>query len=193
MITTPIRRSPLWLVAVVLVLAACGSSKPAAVGTTTTTSNGATTTVGSSASTTSSTESASGVTVPPSSTLPNSGGQSSGGPSATTTTASGGSGSGTTSTTKAPSATTTTSGQKTFAITIQNFAFSPSNLNVPVGATVTVTNKDSSTHTWTANDGTFDSGDLAQGKSFSFTFKKAGSYPYKCTLHTFMTGTVTVG
>jgi plastocyanin len=61
-----------------------------------------------------------------------------------------------------------------------------------VGATVVVTNKDSSTHTWTADDGTFDSGDLAQGKSFSFTFKKAGSFPYKCSLHTFMTGTVDV-
>ena len=78
------------------------------------------------------------------------------------------------------------------AIAIRNFAFSPGSLTIRVGTTVVVTNDDSVTHTWTANKGGFDSGDLAPGQSFQFTFANIGIYAYHCAIHTFMTGTITV-
>jgi plastocyanin len=78
------------------------------------------------------------------------------------------------------------------AITIASFAFSPSSLSVPVGATVTVTNKDNVAHTWTAKSGAFDSGPLAPGASYSFTFTQPGTYDYFCRIHSFMTGSVNV-
>lgn len=76
-------------------------------------------------------------------------------------------------------------------LTIKGFAFSPKSLTVKVGTTVTATNLDSAAHTWTAGS-TFDSGNLAQGKSFSYTFKTAGSFSYVCTYHPRMVGTVVV-
>lgn len=80
------------------------------------------------------------------------------------------------------------------AVTIQNFAFSPADISVKVGTKVTWTNNDSTTHTVTENDGQTgpDSGDLNPGSSYSFTFSKAGTYHYHCTLHPQMVGTVTV-
>jgi plastocyanin len=79
-------------------------------------------------------------------------------------------------------------------IDIKNFAFNPSNTTVKVGTTVTWTMQDASTtHTVTASDGTFDSGDLSQvGKTFPFTFTKAGTFTYKCSIHNSMTGTIVV-
>lgn len=55
---------------------------------------------------------------------------------------------------------------------------------------MTVTNHDSATHTWTATNKTFGSGDLATGKTFTFT--KPGTYSYICSIHASMHGTVTV-
>jgi plastocyanin len=79
-------------------------------------------------------------------------------------------------------------------ITIQNFAFSPATLTVPVGTTVTWTNKDSAGHTVTSDTGAWsDSGTLDTGKSFSFTFKKAGKFTYHCAIHPSMTATIIVG
>jgi len=76
--------------------------------------------------------------------------------------------------------------------TIQDFKFSPSTLTVPVGATVTWTNADSTQHTVTADDGSFDSGPPAPGASFSQVFTTAGTFTYHCNIHSNMTGTVTV-
>ena len=78
------------------------------------------------------------------------------------------------------------------AVDISGMAFSPSSLTVSVGDTVTWTNKDGSTHTATADDGTFDSGDLANGGTYSFTFDTAGTYTYKCNRHSSMTATIIV-
>ena len=79
------------------------------------------------------------------------------------------------------------------AITIQNFAFSPARLTVAPGATVTVTNKDQVTHTLTATKGGFDTGDIAAGQSKTFTAPKTpGRYPYICSIHQYMTGTLVV-
>jgi plastocyanin len=79
------------------------------------------------------------------------------------------------------------------AVTIQNFSFNPGDITVKVGTTVTWTNQDNVTHTVTSDTGIFDSGDLGNGATFSYTFTKAGVFPYHCTPHhASMMGTVTV-
>jgi plastocyanin len=79
-------------------------------------------------------------------------------------------------------------------IVIDDFKFSPSSLTVSPGQKVTVMNKDSTTHTLTATSGkAFDTGDIASGASGSFTAPSTpGSYPYICTIHQFMHGTLVV-
>ena len=78
------------------------------------------------------------------------------------------------------------------ALTIESFAFSPQTMTIDVGTTVTATNKDAARHTWTADDGSWDSGSLAQDASFSFTFRRAGTFSFYCRPHPTMTGSVTV-
>jgi plastocyanin len=77
-------------------------------------------------------------------------------------------------------------------VSIKNFAFTSNNISVTKGTTVKWTNNDGVTHTVTADDGSFDSGSLTNGASFSHTFSTAGTYTYHCSIHTTMTGTVTV-
>ena len=77
-------------------------------------------------------------------------------------------------------------------VSIVDFAFDPASVEVPVGATVTWTNTGAAPHTATASDGTFDSGQLAPGATFSHTFTATGTFPYVCQIHPQMTGTVTV-
>jgi predicted lipoprotein with Yx(FWY)xxD motif/plastocyanin len=87
---------------------------------------------------------------------------------------------------KAAAATPTTpatSTAKTYTINIENFAFSEAALTIPVGSTVTWTNKDAIEHNAVAVDGTFKLPLLAQGESGSFTFTKAGEYDYFCEPH----------
>jgi plastocyanin len=76
-------------------------------------------------------------------------------------------------------------------ITIASFAFGGAT-EVAVGTTVTVVNEDGSDHTWTADDGTFSSGNLAPGDRFEFTFDEPGTYTYACRIHPTMVGTITV-
>lgn len=78
------------------------------------------------------------------------------------------------------------------AVEIKDFAFSPATLNVKVGDTVTWTNQDSVGHSATADDGSFDTGILAQGESNTVTFTEAGTFSYHCTPHPNMTATVVV-
>ena len=76
-------------------------------------------------------------------------------------------------------------------VTIANFAFSPADVTIKAGGSVTWTNNDSVPHTVTGSD--FDSGPIAQGATFSHTFPTAGSFDYKCTIHPSMPhGKVTV-
>lgn len=75
---------------------------------------------------------------------------------------------------------------------IQNLSFNPSTITVTVNTTITWTNFDSVTHTVTSDTGLFDSGNIGSGKTYSYKFTTAGSYPYHCTIHTYMTGTVVV-
>ena len=79
-----------------------------------------------------------------------------------------------------------------YVVRIKNFAFSPSALSIPVGATVVWKNDDSTAHTATSTSPAFDSGNLDRGASYSFTFLKAGTYAYVCSYHPNMTGTITV-
>lgn len=78
------------------------------------------------------------------------------------------------------------------AVEIKNFAFSPSTLTVKVGNTVNWTNQDSVGHSATADDGSFDTGVLAQGESNDVTFTEAGTFSYHCTPHPNMKATVVV-
>jgi len=78
------------------------------------------------------------------------------------------------------------------SVTIQNFAFAPNALTVPVGASVTWTNNDTTQHTVTADDGSFDSGPIQPGATFSQTFSAAGTFTYHCNIHPNMTATITV-
>ncbi|MEK7545250.1 MAG: plastocyanin/azurin family copper-binding protein [Patescibacteria group bacterium] len=78
-------------------------------------------------------------------------------------------------------------------VSIQNFAFSPSVLNVKVGDTVTWTNLDSATHTVEADGGSFKSGSLTIATApFSFTFTTPGTFAYHCGPHPSMTASVVV-
>lgn len=80
----------------------------------------------------------------------------------------------------------------TTSVTIQNFAFSPAAIVVPVGAKVTWTNQDIEQHTVTARDHAYNSDALNQSQTFTMTFSKAGTYQYFCEIHPHMTGTIIV-
>jgi plastocyanin len=78
------------------------------------------------------------------------------------------------------------------SVTIRDFSFGPKAITVHVGDTVTWANAGPTDHTATADDGSFDTGDLKAGQSGSHTFASAGTFAYHCTLHPFMRGTVQV-
>jgi len=77
-------------------------------------------------------------------------------------------------------------------VSMYNSIFTPSNLTVTTGATVTWTNDDNMVHTVTANDASFNSGDIQPGGSYTRTFNATGVISYYCIHHSGMTGTVTV-
>ncbi|HEV2227219.1 MAG TPA: cupredoxin domain-containing protein [Nitrososphaerales archaeon] len=72
--------------------------------------------------------------------------------------------------------------------------YSPGLVTVTVSGNDTVTwiNNDNAPHTVTANDGSFSSGNIAPGASFSYTFTKSGTFKYHCVYHPWMTGVVVV-
>ncbi len=90
-----------------------------------------------------------------------------------------------------PASTTAAAGGEDLEITIENFEFTGPE-TASVGDTVTITNEDSVGHTWTAVDGDFDSGTIAAGETFEFTFDEAGEFDYFCSIHPEMEGTITV-
>jgi len=83
---------------------------------------------------------------------------------------------------------------ETREVKIDNYSFSPATLPVPVGTTVSWTNRDETIHTVVAQDAghSFKSGGLDTDDKFSFTFDKPGSYVYICTVHPYMTGKIVV-
>lgn len=68
-------------------------------------------------------------------------------------------------------------------VTIQNFAFAPGNLQIPVGGKVTWVNRDSAPHSATDSGGAWDTGVLAQGASKTLTFGTKGTFDYYCSVH----------
>lgn len=85
---------------------------------------------------------------------------------------------------------TASSAPQTPTVHMSDFSFKPDKLTVQAGDTVTFVNDDSATHNVTSDS--FKSGDLAEGKSWSYTFSKAGTYTYVCTYHPGMQGTIVV-
>jgi len=79
-----------------------------------------------------------------------------------------------------------------YVIVIKSFAFTPSSITIPVGATVIWRNDDGPAHTATSTSPGFDSGNLDNGQHFTFTFLKAGTYEYVCSYHPNMTGQIVV-
>src|ERR1700686_3258241 len=76
-------------------------------------------------------------------------------------------------------------------VTIDNFTFAPAQLTVKVGTTVTWKNRDDIPHL-VVSAGKFRSKALDTDDSYSFTFTAAGDYPFFCSLHPHMTGTIKV-
>jgi plastocyanin len=84
------------------------------------------------------------------------------------------------------------SGTAANTVAIKNFVFSPNPITVKTGTTLTVVNNDSITHTFTANAGAFNTGDLPGGRSAHVPLDRPGTYAYHCQIHTFMKATVRV-
>lgn len=105
-------------------------------------------------------------------------------------------GGGSSSTATKPAASSGSGGATSTTIVIKNYAFHPTSLTVKPGATITVRNEDQTPHTVTAaspHSGAFNTGDIPGGSTKVFTAPSgAGSYPFMCTIHPFMTGTLTV-
>ena len=78
------------------------------------------------------------------------------------------------------------------SVAISGFSYSPASVTVNVGDTVTWTNSGAQAHTATADDGSWDTGNIAGGGTDAVTFATAGTFPYHCDIHPQMTGTVTV-
>ena len=84
------------------------------------------------------------------------------------------------------------SAESTDKIDIADFKYDPEAVTVEAGSEVTWTNSDEAAHTATADDSSFDTGDLDQGDSKSVTFDEPGTFTYYCRFHPFMKATVEV-
>ena len=81
---------------------------------------------------------------------------------------------------------------KVVEVKVDNFSFSPQTITVAPGTTVIWTNRDDIPHTVVSDDKVFKSKVLDTDEKFSFTFDKAGNFPYFCSVHPKMTGKVIV-
>jgi plastocyanin len=80
----------------------------------------------------------------------------------------------------------------TAEVKIDNFSFGPMAVTVAAGTTVTWTNRDDIPHTVVSTEGVFKSKVMDTDEKFSYTFSKAGTFPYYCSIHPKMTGKVVV-
>jgi plastocyanin len=83
-------------------------------------------------------------------------------------------------------------GRETRAATVEDFVFQPARLEITAGTRVVWTNTGQVMHTVTAEDQSFDSGEIQPGERRSITFSRPGTYSYHCTPHPFMRGVVVV-
>jgi plastocyanin len=81
------------------------------------------------------------------------------------------------------------SGGKT--VDINHFAFHPPTLTIAVGTKVNFTNSSKVTHTAT-RDGSFNSGRISPGSTFSIRFNQRGTFAYHCSIHPLMHGKIIV-
>jgi len=77
-------------------------------------------------------------------------------------------------------------------VKILNFKYVPETLKIGSGETVQFVNQDEEPHTVTARDGAFDSKALDTQQAWTHTFNQAGTFPYLCSIHPYMKGTITV-
>lgn len=84
--------------------------------------------------------------------------------------------------------------QATDKITIKDMAFTPANITIKKGTTVSWTNEDSIGHTVSETDGKQgpSSTTLEKGQTYTFTYTTVGTFRYACSIHPNMTGVVTV-
>ena len=75
----------------------------------------------------------------------------------------------------------------------EKWGYAPTSRKIPAGTWVTWTNNGQDAHTVTADDGSFDSGDLDPSDGFSWYFDTPGTYTYTCAEHPWMTGRIIVG
>ena len=78
------------------------------------------------------------------------------------------------------------------SVSIVNSSYQPGTVSIKTGQSVTWTNNDDRDHTVAGTDGSFSSGNLKPGQTFTHRFTKAGTYSYGCKLHPRMRGSVTV-
>lgn len=81
---------------------------------------------------------------------------------------------------------------KKIVVTIENMKFSPESISISKSDLVIFENKDLVPHTATANDKSFDSGNIAPGKSWTLKPKATGTVPYKCLFHPQMKATLEI-
>ncbi|MBO3461093.1 cupredoxin family copper-binding protein [Aetokthonos hydrillicola Thurmond2011] len=77
-------------------------------------------------------------------------------------------------------------------VKIVNFKYMPETLKIAAGETVQFVNKDEEPHTVTSTSGAFDSKALDTEQSWSHTFNQPGNFPYLCSIHPYMKGTINV-
>jgi plastocyanin len=82
--------------------------------------------------------------------------------------------------------------ERSAKVEIVDFAYDPDPVQVATGGKVIWQNEDAAPHTATADDGSFDTGTLEEGKLKSESFKRAGTYTYFCEIHPTMKGSVEV-
>ena len=80
----------------------------------------------------------------------------------------------------------------TNARTLTTTAYAPNPVTISAGTMVTWTNNDTIAHNTTSDTGVFSSGSMAAGAQYSYTFANKGTFPYHCTIHPGMVGTVVV-
>ena len=83
---------------------------------------------------------------------------------------------------------------ETHDVSIANFSFTPSTLEISTGDTVRWTNNATNNHTSlsTSDPVVWNSGTISAGNTFEFQFDDTGEFPYRCGFHSSMTGSITV-
>jgi plastocyanin len=81
---------------------------------------------------------------------------------------------------------------KTHEVVIEGMKFIPETIEVNIGDTVTWRNEDAFPHSATATDKSFDSSSVGANRAWTFTATKKGTFPYVCTFHPTMKGTLVV-